>query len=89
MRMKTKQKRLKLLKANLQKSKKIQGDFSGELEHIKKTVRMLDSGSSKLDQIHMAMKIAGNQISLGYKGESPSTKTVFVPTTKVEKPDVN
>ena len=56
---------------------------------MKKTVKMLNSGSSKLDQILTVGKVAGDHMGLGYKGESSSTKTIFVPAAKVEKPEMN
>ena len=82
-------KRIKALEGELVESQKIQGDLSGELEHMKKTVKMLNSGSSKLDQILTVGKVAGDHMGLGYKGESSSTKTIFVPAAKVEKPEMN
>ena len=82
-------KKIKALEGELSESKKIQGDLNGEREHMKKTVRMLNSGSSKLDQILVIGKTAGNHMGLGHTGESSSIKTVFVPAAKVEKPEVN
>ena len=82
-------KKIKVLEGGLAESKKIQGNLSGELGHMKKTVSMLNYGSKKLDQILMAGKTAGNHMGFGYKGESSSTKTVFVLAAKVKKPEVN
>ena len=62
-------KRNMLLEGNVVESKKIQGDLSGELEHMKKQVRMLNSRSSKLDQIIASGKATGDHMGLGYKGE--------------------
>ena len=82
-------KKIKALECKLAESKKIQGDLSGDLEHMKKTIRMLNSGTSKLDQIFMAGKTTGNHMGLGYIRESSSTKTIFVPAAKMEKLEVN
>ena len=61
-------KKILLLKGNLAKSRKIQGDLGGELEHIKKSITMLNSGSSKLDQILTVGKTIGDHVGIGYKG---------------------
>ena len=82
-------KKMKALEGELAESKRIQGDLSGELEHLKKTVKMLNSGSTNLDQILTIGKTAGNHMGLGYMGESSNSKTVFVPAAKVEKTEVN
>ena len=55
---------------------------------MKKTVRMLNLGSSKLDQILTVGKAAGDHEGLGYKGKSSGMKTVFVTIIKVEKLEV-
>ena len=49
---------------------------------------MLNSGSSKLDQILALMKATGDHMGLGYKEEASSSKTVFVPAVKLKKPEV-
>ena len=77
------------LNDELTESKRIQGDLSGELEHLKKTVKMLNSSSTNLDQILTTGKNAGNHMGLGYMKESSNSKTVFVPAAKVEKTEVN
>ena len=61
-------KKILLLKGNLAKSRKIQGDLGGGLEHIKKSITMLNSGSSKLDQILTVGKTIGDHVGIGYKG---------------------
>ena len=55
---------------------------------MKKTIRMLNSGSSKLYQILAVRKVAGDHMDLDYKGKSSSTKTAFAPAPNVEKPEV-
>ena len=81
-------KKILLLKGNLAKSRKIQGDLGGGLEHIKKSITMLNSGSSKLDQILTVGKAASDRVGLGYTGESSGSKTVFVPAAQVKKLEV-
>ena len=81
-------KRIMLLEGDLAKRKKIQGELSGELEHMKKQVRMRKSGSSKLDQILASGKATRDHVGLGYKGEASSSKTLFVPASKLKKPEV-
>ena len=77
-----------LLEGNLAESEKIQENLSGELEHMKKQVRMLNSGSSKLDQILTVGKAASDRVGLGYTGESSGSNTVFVPAAHVKKAKV-
>ena len=54
----------------MQKTKKIQANRNVELEQMKKFVRMLNSGSSKLDQILTVRKLVGDRVGLGYIGDS-------------------
>ena len=60
-------KKIILLEGDLTKSKKIKGGRSGELEHVKKNIRMLNSGSTKLDQILSSGKAIRDHKGLGYK----------------------
>ena len=53
---------------NLAESEKIQGELSEEVEHMKKQLIMLNSGSSKLNQILTSGKATGDHMRLGYKG---------------------
>ena len=55
---------------------------------MKKTIKMLNSGSLKLDQILTVGKVAGDHMGLGYKGESSSSKFVFVQASKVKKSEM-
>ena len=80
-------KNIMLLEGNLIESRKIQGDPNGELEHMKKSIWMLNS-SSKLDKILTVRKAAGAHVGLSYKAESSCMKTVFVKASQVKKPEV-
>ena len=46
-----------------------------ELEHIKKTIRMMNYGTTTLDQILFMGKITKDHEGLGFKGESSETKS--------------
>ncbi|CAM8877858.1 unnamed protein product [Rhodiola kirilowii] len=49
-----------------------------ELNHLKKTVKMLNSGTKDLDSILGAQRIGGGHKGLGFTRESRSGKTAFV-----------
>ena len=49
-----------------------------ELERTQKSLRLLNNGSSKLDHLITTGKSFGDHGGIGYKGESSSSKTVFI-----------
>ena len=77
-----------LLESYLDESAKIQGNLRGELKHMKKQVRMLNSTSSKCDQILTVGKAVRDRVGLGYTSASSRLKTMFVQASRAEKPEV-
>ena len=49
-----------------------------KLERTQKSLRLLNNGSSKLDHLIITGKSLGDHGGIGYKGESSSSKTVFI-----------
>ena len=61
-------------------------DIQVELNQIKKSLKMLNFGSSKLDQILSLGKVAGDHAGLGYTGIRSYPKTIFVQATNSFNP---
>ncbi|PON99332.1 hypothetical protein TorRG33x02_048750 [Trema orientale] len=53
-------------------------EVSAELERTQKSLKMLNSGTSKLDHILSVGKTSSDHKGLGFKGEHSNSKTVFV-----------
>jgi len=68
-----------------EKEKKLQ-ETRAELEHTQKSLKMMNSGTSKLDHILSIGKASGDRHGLGYIGESSTSKTVFVKKMPAPKP---
>ena len=69
------------LESKLKESQDSVATLKGELEKLKKSVKMLNSGSSKLDEILAAGRTEKEHFGLGYTGQTESVKTVFVKGT--------
>ena len=66
------------LESKLKESQDSVATLKGELEKLKKSVKMLNSGSSKLDEILAAGRTEKEHFGLGYTGQTGSSQTVFV-----------
>ncbi|KAG7534513.1 Retrotransposon gag domain [Arabidopsis thaliana x Arabidopsis arenosa] len=67
------------LKAALVAEKEKSNQLEKELMEYERNVRMLNSGTKKLDQILSMGRLGKARCGLGYRGDISSSKTVFVP----------
>ena len=51
---------------------------TSELERTQKSLRLLNNGSSKFDHLITTSKSFDDHSGIGYKGETSSSKTVFI-----------
>ena len=51
---------------------------TSKLERTQKSLRLLNNGSRKLDHLITTVKSFGNHSGIGYKGETSSSKIVFI-----------
>ena len=51
---------------------------TSELERTQKSLKLLNNGLSKLDHLITIGKSFGDHSGIGYKGETSSSKTVFI-----------
>ena len=65
--------------------KKLQ-DTKAELESTQKNLKMMNSGTTKLDHILSMGKASCDRHGLGYTSECSTSKTVFVKETPAPKP---
>lgn len=69
------------LNEELKSERSQQDKFLSEITLLKKNIRMLNSGTSKLDEILCIGKTSGDHHGLGYqRGGASSSKTIFVPS---------
>ena len=66
------------MESKLKESQRSVSTLNAELEKIKKLVKILNSGSSKLDEILSAGRTEKDHFGLGYTGQTRSGQTVFV-----------
>ena len=69
------------LESKLNESQDSIATLNAELEKMKKLVKMLNSGSSKLDEILSVGRTEKEHFGLGYTGHIGSGQTVFVKGT--------
>ncbi|XP_024019584.1 uncharacterized protein LOC112091065 [Morus notabilis] len=69
----------------VENEKKLQ-ETRAESEHTQKSLKMMNSGTTKLGHIPSIGNASGDQHGLGYTGESSTSKTVFVKKTPAPKP---
>ncbi|XP_024030940.1 uncharacterized protein LOC112094406 [Morus notabilis] len=69
----------------VENEKKLQ-ETRAELEHTQKSLKIMNSGTTKLDHILSIGKASGDRHGLGYIGESSTSKKVFVKKTSAPKP---
>ncbi|EXB90374.1 hypothetical protein L484_004877 [Morus notabilis] len=60
--------------------------MKAELEHAQKTLKMMNSGTSKLDHILTMGKANGDHYGLGFSGKGSTSKTVFVKEQVTQEP---
>ena len=61
----------------VEKTKKLKS-VTTKLERTQKSLRLLNNRSSKLDHLITVDESLGDHSGIGYKGESSSSKTVFI-----------
>ena len=66
------------LESLVAKKEKILKKVSTKLERTQKSMKMLNLGTSKLDDILTLGKLQNDQRGLGFTGEASESKTVFV-----------
>lgn len=61
-------------------------ELKAELEHTKRTLKVLNSGTYKLEHIRTMGKASSDHYGPGYTGERSTSKTVFVKETVPQEP---
>ncbi|CAM8966101.1 unnamed protein product [Rhodiola kirilowii] len=77
---------MEALKCEIETEKLVHEATIEELNHLKKTVMMLNSGTKNLDSILGAQRIGGGHKGLGFSGRSGSGKTTFVKAVPQPQP---